>query len=223
MTVLITAKRTLAAMVVLAVLGGLASTASARPAARQRGLDIGLGLGLAGCTDAQCSGLDPSAQFRLSVLYRVIPYFSVGAQLGFQFVDPDRNAPRYLDLGWSVVTGPEVRGILPVGPLEAWVGLTFGYMRLQLDSENERDTEIDQEWTNGFGLGFGFGAQYFVHRVVALGLDFWLYEGFFEEYCTYEDDGDPREEDCFTLNDHEKAEIGVVFTFGLTVTFFIGG
>ncbi len=213
-------RRLLAATLALAVLGGGAAPAAADASARRRGLDIGLGLGVAGCTDSYCSGLDPSAHLRMQVLYRVIPYFSVGAQLGFQFGDPDRNAARFLDLGWSLVTGPEVRGILPVGPLEAWVGLTFGFMRMQLDREND-GPEWDEAWTNGFGFGFGFGAQYFVHRAVALGLDFWLYKGLFDEYCEYENDGDPREETCWSLDDDERAERGVVFTFGLTATFFL--
>lgn len=217
-----TSRILMAAVTTLALLVGMArAQAQAQTQQRQRGLDFTLGLGVAGCTDTVCSGLDPSAHLRLQVLYRVIPYFAAGAHLGFQFVDPDRNANRYIDLGWSTLIGGEVRGILPVGPLEAWLGLTLGFMRHQIDQENNDVAFIDRAWTNGFGLGIGFGAQYFLHPKVALGLDFWLYKGFFDKWCTYQNDGPIETEACGHLNDDERAEIGVVFTFGLTATFFL--
>lgn len=56
---------------------------------------------------------------------------------------------------------------------------------------------------------------------VALGLDFWLYKGFFDDWCTYENDSNPRIEACGNMNDDERATIGVVFTFGMTATFFL--
>ncbi len=215
-------KTSFLALAVLAMLVLLpVRSAEAQNAPRSRGLDFTLGLGVAGCTDAYCAGFDPSAQVRLEILYRPLRYMAVGAHLGWQFVDPDRNQPSWVDWGWSMLLGPEIRGILPVGPLEAWMGLTLGFMRQQIDMENQSAADIDRAWSNGFGLGFGFGTQYFVHPKVALGLDFWLYKGFFDEACTYENDGDPREQLCGSLSRHEKAAIGVVFTFGAVVTFFL--
>lgn len=208
------------ALLAVAVLAGLPRYAAAQPAPRQRGLEFNLGLGMAGCTDAACAGLDPSAHVRLEVLYRFIPYLAAGAHVGFQFLDPDRNW-NGADLGWSMMLGGEVRGILPVGPLEAWLGFSLGFMRMQVDQENNNANVIDVYWTNGFGIGVGFGTNYFLHPKVALGLDFWLYKGFFDEYCTYENDGNPRTEACGTLNDDELAAIGVVFTFGMNFTFFL--
>jgi len=214
-------RRLLAVLTLATTLFLLPRAAEAQTPRRNRGLDFTLGLGIAGCTDVYCSGFDMSAQVRLEVLFRVVRYFAVGAHVGFQFLSPDRNAPRWVDLGWSMLLGPEIRGILPVGPLEAWVGFTGGFMRAQVDQENDDTNAIDVAWANGFGIGFGFGAQYFVHRKFAIGLDFWLYKGFFREECTYENDGNPTTENCYHLNRDERAAIGVVFTVGLTATFFL--
>lgn len=199
----------------------LPRVAEAQTRQRNRGLDITLGLGAAGCTDYFCSGLDMSAQVRLQVLFRVVRYFAVGAHVGFQFLSPDRNADPWVDLGWSMLIGPEIRGILPVGRLEAWLGFTAGFMRIQIDEENDDNNDIDVRWANGIGLGLGFGAQYFVHRRVAIGLDFWLYKGIFNEICTFENDSNPTTERCGDLHDDERAAMGVVFTVGLNLTFFI--
>jgi len=207
---------TLAVMVLL-----VPRVADAQTPRRNRGLDITLGVGGAGCTDLECSGFDMSAQTRLQVLFRVVRYFAVGAHVGFQFYSPNRTLANYYDLGWSMVIGPEVRGILPVGPLEAWLGFTAGYMRMQVDQENDDVNHVDVVWGNGFALGFGFGAQYFVHRRIALGLDFWLYKGFFSEMCSFENDTDPTEELCWDLTDDDRSGIGVTFTFGANITFFI--
>ncbi len=213
-------RKMMIALTLAATLFLLPKMAHAQSSQRNRGLDITLGLGMAGCTDIFCSAFDMSAHVRMQVLYRVMRHFAVGAHVGFQFLDPDRNAPARFDLGWSTLVGGEVRGILPVGPLEAWLGFTGGYMRMQIDQENDNN-EIDVMWANGFGLGIGFGAQYFVHRRVALGLDFWLYKGFFDEACTYENDGASRTEECVDLYRDDRAAIGAVFTFGATVTFFL--
>lgn len=208
---------TLLATLVLA----LPNAAQAQSAARQRGMDFSLGLGVAGCTDSVCSNLDPSAHFRLQVLYRVIPYFAVGGHMAFQFYDPDRNAPDWLKGAWSTLVGGELRGILPVGPLEAYVGMALGFMRIQEDGERIIAADHYRSWSNGFGLGFGFGAQYFVHRSVALGLDFWLYKGFFREGCIVYLDASRRVEVCEHLDPDDRARIGVSFTFGMNVTFFL--
>lgn len=214
-------RKWMAALTVAASLGMLWQVSEAEARGRDRGLEIALGVGGSGCTDLYCAGFDMSAQTRLQVLFRVVRYFSVGAHIAFQFQEPDRNAPRRYDLGWSMLIGPEIRGILPVGKLEAWLGFTMGYMRIQIDQENDDNNEIDVAWANGFGFGFGFGAQYFVHRLVALGLDFWVYKGFFDEACSYENDDNPTVESCVELDRYDDAGIGVVFTFGVNLTFFI--
>ncbi len=211
----------LAVLTLTATLLLLPQVADAQHGRRNRGLDIALGLGGAGCTDWVCSGYDMSAHTRLQVLFRAMRYFAVGAHLGFQFYDPNRNLANYYDLGWSMMIGPEVRGILPVGRLEAWLGFAAGWMRMQFEHENDDNNAADVTWANGFGIGFGFGAQYFVHRRVALGLDFWIYKGFFGETCDYENDGNPTEERCWDHSDDERAGYGVTFTFGANITFYI--
>jgi hypothetical protein len=213
-------RKLVAALTLAGTLFLLPQVANAQSQKRNRGLDITLGLGMAGCTDWECAGFDMSAHTRVQVLFRVMRHFAVGGHVGLQFLAPNRNLANYYDLGWSMVIGPEVRGILPVGPLEAWVGFTGGYMRWQIEQENDND-EIDVEWFNGFAIGFGFGAQYFVHRRVAIGLDFWVYKGFFGEMCTFENDSDPTDERCGSLDDDERSGIGATFTFGANVTFFI--
>lgn len=209
------------ALLVATALAAMPRPATAQPAERRRGLELNLGLGVAGCTDWACAGFDPSAHTRLEVLFRIVPYFAAGLHMGFQFGNPDRTLERWVDRGWSMLLGGELRGILPVGKLEAWVGLALGFMRMQIDEDNNDPNEIDRWWTNGFGLGVGFGTNYFVHPKVALGLDFWLYKGFFDEGCTYQNDGNTRTETCGTFSDDERAQIGIVFTFGLSATFFL--
>ncbi len=220
----VVARPLLAAILAVAALGTALLTspmAEAQTRRRNRGLDITLGLGAGGCTDLYCAGLDMSAQTKLEVLFRVVRYLSVGAHMGFQFGAPDRNLPGFYDLGWSMVVGPEVRGILPVGRLEAWLGVVSGFMRMQIEQENDDRNQIDVAWMNGFALGFGFGAQYFVHRRVAVGLDFWLYKGLFDKAHTYENDGNPTVETSRDMSRSERAAVGVVFTVGAVVTFFI--
>ena len=95
-------------------------------------------------------------------------------------------------------------------------------MRYQVDSQNDQDNHPDKLWSNGLGLGFGFGAQYFLARWFALGLDFWLYKGFFSRRCDFENDGGAEVETCWDMDDDERAAVGVTFTFGLTATFFLG-
>lgn len=214
-------RKLMAAFTLAATMLLLPQVAEAQTPRRNRGLDITLGLGMAGCTDWECAGFDMSAHTRLQVLYRVVRHFAVGAHLGFQFYEPNRRLASYYDLAWSMVIGPEVRGILPVGRLEAWLGFTMGYMRFQVEQENDSWSDVDVVWGNAFALGFGFGAQYFVHRRVALGLDFWVYKGFFNEMCSFENDSDTTVERCTDLNDDERSGIGVTFTFGVNITFYI--
>ncbi len=214
-------RKLMAALVLGATLLLLPQVAHAQSHKRNRGLDITLGLGMAGCTDWNCSGFDMSAHTRFQVLYRVMRNFAVGGHVGLQFFSPNRTLANYFDLGWSMVVGPEIRGILPVGRLEAWVGFTGGYMRWQVEQENGRDNEIDVAWANGFAIGFGFGAQYFVHRRIAIGMDFWVYKGFFGEMCTLENDLPRDEEYCVELDDDDRSGFGVTFTFGASVTFYI--
>jgi hypothetical protein len=212
-------RKLMAVLTLAATLLLLPRAAEAQAPRRNRGLDITLGIGAAGCTDVYCDFLDMSAETRLQVLFRVVRYFAVGAHVGFQFLQPDRNAPARYDLGWAMFLGPEVRGILPVGRLEAWLGFTAGYMRVQIEQPNNANNEVDVEWASLFGLGFGFGAQYFVHRIIAIGLDFWLYKGFYGRHCTYQDE--TTDEHCWDPDRYERAALGVVFTVGANITFFI--
>lgn len=193
----------------------------ARDAERHRGLDLSLSSGFTGCTDQFCATYDPAAYFRIGVIYRIVPYFAVGAHMGFQFFKPDDRARPWADFGWSTILGPEIRGILPVGPMEAWLGCTLSYTRLQFEMENDRQGEIDVEWGNSFAVGFGFGVRYFVHPSFAMGLDAWIYKGFFKKWCAKDDDSDSTVKSCWELSDAEQTAIGFIFTAGANLTVFL--
>ncbi|MDY0002582.1 MAG: hypothetical protein RBU30_14900 [Polyangia bacterium] len=184
-------------------------------AQRARGLLLGGGFGVSGCTDDLCDDLDPLVYLKLHGLARIFNHLAVGLQLGLSFHDPDN---RYTDVVLDTFIGLEVRGILPLGRFDLWTGIALGYMR------HQRDGEVCTAWTcydgsawhDGFGFGWGFGALLHVTRSVAIGLDFWLYKPAYTSECW---DGqlvghgcdDPPDEDVY----------GITWNFGVTALWFM--
>lgn len=182
---------------------------------RAKGLMLGGGFGVTGCTDDWCDSLDPLVYFRLQGLVRMFNYLGVGVHLGFNFHDPDS---RYVDAVYDVFLGLEVRGFLPLGRLDLWTGLALGWTRRQGDGEvcNIGGCFQGSYWMDGFGFGWGVGALFYLTRSVALGLDFWLYKGAFNEECS---DGDVVGRNCGDAPDGDL--IGITWSVGVSAMWFL--
>lgn len=182
---------------------------------RARGLLLGGGFGVAGCTDDLCDDVDPLLYFRLHGLARLFNHLGVGLQLAMSFHDPD---DRYTDAVFDTFIGLEVRGFLPLGRFDLWTGIALGYMRHQRDGEvcNQWGCYDGSWWSDGFGFGWGFGALFYVTRSVALGLDFWLYKPAFTSECY---DGDLVGHGCDDPMDNDL--VGVTWNLGLSAFWFL--
>ena len=198
--------------------------ASAAPAAgtnfwppnrnRARGLLFQFGFGGSGCTDDLCENLDPMVYLRFQASYRLLNYLAVGLHLGIPFFDADS---RSVDAAYNVFLGPEVRGILPLGPIDVWTGVAFGWFRTEGDGEVciGGFCADGSAWADGFGFAWGLGALYFVTRRIGVGVDFWLYTPVLDRSC-YSEGGDRS---CGDVDDQNG--VGITWMVGLTAAFFL--
>lgn len=180
---------------------------------REKGLMLGAGFGVDGCTDHACDGLDAMVFFRIQALYRMFNFLAVGLHFGMPFYDPDS---RSVDHAYNVFLGPEVRGILPLGPLDLWSGIGLGWIRA------EKGGEVcwgglcadGESWANGFGLAWGLGALFYLVPRVGIGLDFWLYKGFYDQ--EYWEAGGNRGH-----SDVDQKNVGITWMLGVTGVYFL--
>jgi len=180
-----------------------------------------LGFGADGCTDHWCDHVDPLVFLRMNVGYRFLKYMEAGLHVGLFFGHPDAPAGRDVDMDWNVFVGPEVRGVLPLDriagfPIDLWAGMTLGWDRFM-----ESGKQFIGPWwvdydarSDGFALGWGFGADYVLANRVGLGLGFWFYKPWFNDICV-EARGST---DC---DDVDNDDIGVIWTVGFQVTYYL--
>jgi hypothetical protein len=53
-----------------------------------------------------------------------------------------------------------------------------------------------------------------------MGLDAWVYKGFFDKWCANDNDSDSSGKTCWKLTDAEQTAIGFIFTAGANLTVF---
>ncbi|MFH2008237.1 MAG: hypothetical protein ABI333_16760 [bacterium] len=184
---------------------------------RNKGLMFVLNVGVDDCTDDWCDNVDPSFGLSLVVMYRIMKWFAVGLHTAFLIGDPDDNygfvGPA--DSLWAFYLAAEGRGLFPYKNFEAWAAMSFGYMRV-MSSGDFGGTTI-RGWADNFALGFGFGADYYVWRNLAVGLGFYLYKPFIFTVCG--DDG--TNSDCFDLDDSQERDVGVIWHLFASIKFML--
>lgn len=181
---------------------------------RRMGILASLGFGVNGCTDDLCDNSDPLLYVRLQGLFRVFHYLAVGLHLSFHTFHPDET-PSGVDVSlWDVFIGPEFRGIYAWKKLDVWTGFALGYYRVMAHTSSPAGDS--DWWSNAFGFAWGIGAQYFLIRSIALGLDFWLYKPVLTEACSDSGGGSS----CSDVEDQDG--VGITWAVGFTATFWIG-
>lgn len=183
--------------------------------AGRRGLDLSLGFGVDGCTDKLCEDYSPMVYLRMQGMFRLLKHFAVGLHMAFLFSSPDIELKDGASLIlWDLFIGPEVRGHFPIKNLDLWGAMMLGYQRHQLDASYEGNSA--SSWADGFGLGWGFGARYFLFRSFAIGGDFWIYKPIYSSWCS---SSTGKDTDCKDIDDQDG--VGINWSFGATATFFL--
>ena len=190
---------------------------------RSKGLMFRLGLGITGCTDDWCDNVDPSANLRVVALYRFHKYAAAGLHLGFLFGDPESDygwGGGSADHVWNLFIGAEGRGIYPYKNFELWAGLSLGYSRMMVDGSVDfmGVNYSYRGWANSIALGFGFGADYYITRNIAVGVNFYLYKPWATTVCTKAEDTDTE---CDDVSDSDQDNIGIIWAINAMATFFL--
>jgi hypothetical protein len=121
----------------------------------------------------------------------------VAAELDFSF--------GLLDLDWgidgednrnmiSLALLAGVRGYLPIGPVDIFAGLGFGWGMYQI---NDVDDVHSSVMYHGFALALSIGAEYLVTRSLGLGLVLRFHFPFYSQGCNLPENGD---RDCTDLD-----------------------
>ena len=193
-------------------------TASSEPI-KKTGLVFALDVGVNGCTGDWYGQYGPSAQLKIFTMYRIVPFFAAGLQLGFFFRSVDNP---YVEMPWALVVAPELRGILPLSKftqkvdLDIWISLSPGYSREMASGHVEKTGAKISSWSEGFVLGWGAGLDYFFTSFFGLGLNLKMYRSWYGSVCL--DAGSTK---CQDLNQASKDAIGIVWAVGAGFTFFI--
>lgn len=192
--------------------------AAAKQTDRKQGLMLRLGLGVDHCTDDWCDDIDPSASVRLVVGYRFLKYVAVGVHTAFLFGDPDNGVA---DFAWNVFLGVEGRGIFPYKRFDFWVSVALGWNRTMLNGDQfvpGQGVVDGRYWMNAFALGFGFGADFFITKNIAVGLTFYLYKPWPDKGCY---DTDVSDRDCIDLSNDVEDDIGLIWSINAMFTYYL--
>jgi hypothetical protein len=189
------------------------------------------GLGVNGCSDRMCHDMFPLLHLRFGAYYRIIKYFGLGIHMAFLFNHPDDENradavfmpdDAHFDTFWKLVIGPEFRGIFPPGQWDFWLSLVLGYAKWGGDGEVPHPSGPGiadyNAWMHGFVLGWGVGFDYFIHKNMAVGADFYLYQSWFNDYC----DEILGTTDCRDLSDWDRYDIGLWWSIGFVFTAWFG-
>lgn len=138
------------------------ASAQARAAARPGLFFANATLGVGDCTGRLCErGNDradtaPLPGLGVGVFVRPIPYFAAGFELHHQWMSAeDGHADRFAESARDLVANIAVRGILPLGAVEPWLGVGFGYAWWGYSWEKDKkDESVTVDGTNlAFSLG----------------------------------------------------------------------
>ncbi len=156
---------------------------------RNRGLMITGAFGVTGCYNDACSSADadPLVGFETTALIRFHRNLAAGATLAFGFGLPDDESNISTKAFWSMVIGPDFRGILPVlnDRLEIWGNFVMGYGRSAWDFDATvlGRTYKTKTWANSFAVGWGGGVNFFLTENIAMGASISHYRMFPRKAC----------------------------------------
>ena len=168
-----------------------------------------LGLGIQGCTKDCAKFFDPNMYQRLSALLRIGAWFATGLHfVGIIQMGTDSEGERLM--AQHLLVGPEVRGIYRFRQLEVWSGLFIGYVHHQTKMW---DMGTPQKSTlTGFALGWGLGLDYYFTRIVALGINLWIYKPVYRKLCI--------NDECTSAISNKG--VGIHWSVGPTLTIYLG-
>lgn len=140
------------------------ASAQARSAARPRLFFANATLGLGDCTGTLCSRGDDRADtgplpgLGIGVFFRPIPYFAAGFELHHQWMSAeDGHADRFNESARDLVANLALRGILPLGAVEPWIGVGLGYA--WWGYAWEKDKKDESVSVDGIDLAFSLGVD----------------------------------------------------------------
>jgi hypothetical protein len=203
--------------------------ASAQRRGREHGLFfVTATAGFGDCDDEFCDndGADtsPLPGFGGGFYIRPIPYFAAGVDLHLNFMDADHRDDRHDDeLARDWLANAAVRGIIPIGRVEPWMGASFGFAGWGY-AWTDRDRNRDRDETlTGPNFAFGGGVDIRITDQFALGGMTRFAFPFWTEYCTERDDPDRHDVDCRDFDDldpdEEDAATDMLWYVGMTGRF----
>ncbi len=148
----------------------------------------------------------------VTALWRFIPYLAVGVHGGASVMGADADAYDYNPLIWAVGV-LEARGFIPLGKLDIWASLGFGYASISqtyYDNMNGYDSSFS---FSGPALAVGVGVDYFFSRIFSLGVLGRIYKMFPTKACVNNWAGD------FCGDVADGTNTGVSWYLGLAATY----
>ena len=195
--------------------------------AREMGLMMGMGFGATGCTDRWCRDVKPMVGLNISGLFRFFPFAAAGLHMAFLFQHPKDKGGLDRLTSWSMIIGPEARGILPLDflqkslpKLDIWMSLVLGYERDGADGSGTvmGETITSKYWMHAFSLGWGFGADYFITDNIAAGLIFRLYKPWHTKVCSK---STGYSKTCSDVESEQRDNVGIHWWIGGSFMYFL--
>lgn len=157
--------------------------------------------------------------------YRIIDYVSLGLLIHYGFLAADFNNADDDTSGFFSALF-EVRGHLPIGRFDPWIGFGFGYaMTFAHGWGDFFGVDYDLRGSlHGVGLGVSLGLNIFITRQFALGPFFRMIFGIYPTACfTNASDPDDPDRDCDTVEDmyldNEPDDYPHLWIVGLSATY----
>jgi len=209
-----------------------AADSSSAPEIR-RGLQLGGGLGVTNCTDSWCMFSDPLVGFNLSGLYRFSSYVAVGLHTAFLFrYRGDLSEETDKLINWTLITAPEIRGILPLDllgaslpKLDIWGSFMIGYSSdfSHTSGVNEQDTSFSSTKSiHALLFGWGAGVDYFVTKNLSVGGSAFVYKPIHLGECIKNTiGGRSLDISCKKVSSIFRDRVGIHWWVGFTVSYLL--
>ncbi len=143
------------------------------------------GGGLNACAGDSCKEGGPSGGLDFTGVIGLNPHFGVGFNVHYGLLAPDK-----LDTMYYYILNFEARGILPLGRLQLFGSLNFGYVTTYMDGNFEtNDDKFMVFRATGVTAGATAGLAVRLTRRVSLGVlgRFWVPN--WSDACAYEENG----------------------------------
>lgn len=175
--------------------------------------------------------VDPIVGLTLHGSYRFIDYVSAGVTFHYGFLKADGRGTSNEYAGFLAILA-ELRGHLPMGRFDPWVGLGIGYAMVHGRAEEIDFT--DESWArlswHGAGIGIGSGLNIAITERFSLGAFFRLIFGVWTTVCGegegfyWDEDRDCDDiEDAYLVDDRDDLpDMPHLWSVGINATYIIG-